>query len=116
MKNCKKYIVYILLISALFAYSSQTLASNDIEFKNIEVLDIEDGKATIKWFTVNSTKGVIYFGKSPDDLDRSIGYSRYERRHEVILSGLEKKKKYYYKIVAVDLAQNHIYKVFLQKI
>ena len=106
MKNRKIYIAYILIISIFFVYGPQTFASNDIEFKNIEVLDIEDGKATIKWFTTSSTKGVIYFGKSPDDLDRSIGYSRYERRHEVILSGLEKKKKYYYKIVAVDLAQN----------
>jgi len=79
----------------------------EVKFSNIEVYDIENGTAKLKWSTYNQlTKGIIYFGNDLDDLDRWTGYSIYGNYHEVVLTGLKKKKTYYYKIVAIDKLQN----------
>ncbi len=106
MRNWKKIGVFVLMtfMSSFFAF--QSFASNDIVFKSIDVLNIEDGKATIKWVTDSKTKGTIHFGKSVNNLSKQTGYSRYDQRHEIVLTGLEKKKTYYFKIIATDQAQN----------
>ena len=106
MKSWRKNIVFVFMIFISTFFAFRAIADSDIQFKNIEVLNIEDGKATIKWVTNNDTKGIVYFGDSVDDLSRKTGYSRYDQRHEIILTGLEKKKIYYFKIVATDQAQN----------
>ncbi|MDF1498494.1 MAG: fibronectin type III domain-containing protein [Patescibacteria group bacterium] len=105
MKNWIKviFIGFIVLIS--IAYAPQTLAS--ILFGNIQVSEIEDGKAKVKWSTPGQyTRGVVYFGESSDNLNRNTGYSLNSYYHEVFISGLLKKKTYYFKIVAIDVAGN----------
>ena len=96
-------IVAVILFSTGYEHQAMSFAG----FKNIEVYDIENGIAKIKWSTPNwQTKGVVYFGENPDNLDRYIGYSLYSYYHETSLSGLQKNKTYYFKIVATDRLQN----------
>jgi hypothetical protein len=96
-------ILFFILIS--MAYSSQAAVS--FEFGNIQVSDIENGIAKIKWSTPGErTRGMIYFGESLDNLNRYTGYSLYDYYHEIVLSGLLKNKTYYYKIAAIDMSEN----------
>jgi len=108
MKNWKKGIIFIFMVylSSLFISPIFANTNTEIEFKSIESSNIEDGKATIKWVTNDQTKGLVYFGDNVNSLSRNTGYSRYDYIHEVVLTGLQKKKTYYYKIVAIDQAQN----------
>ena len=101
----KKFALILFFIFMPMAYPSQALAS--FEFGNIQVSDIENGAAKIKWSTPNQrTRGIIYFGESPDNLDRYAGYSLYDYYHETVLSGLLKNKTYYFKITATDMSEN----------
>ena len=96
-------VIAVIFFSAGYGYQAMSFA----EFKNIEVYDIENGVAKIKWFTPNwQTKGIVYFGESSDNLNRYTGYSLYNYYHEAILTGLRKNKKYYFKIVAIDRLNN----------
>ena len=106
MKSWRKNMLFTFMIFISILFASRAIADSDIQFRNIEVLNIENGKATIKWVTNNDTTGVVYFGDNVNDLNRKTGYSRYDQRHEIVLTGLEKKKIYYYKIVATDRVQN----------
>ena len=104
-----KILIKVALIVAVIFFSTdcdhQGMAFS--EFKNIEVYNIENGTAKIKWFTPNwQTKGIIHFGENPNDLDRYTGYSLYNYYHETSLSGLKKNKTYYFKIVAIDKLEN----------
>ena len=100
-----KIALIIVLIFFSTCCNHQAMAFDG--FKNIEVYDIENGIAKIKWSTLNwQTKGVIYFGESPDNLDRYTGYSLYNYYHEMSLSGLQRNKTYYFKIVAIDRLEN----------
>lgn len=101
----KKFALILFFIFMPMACSSQAPAS--FEFGNIQVSDIENGAAKIKWSTPNQrTRGTIYFGESPDNLNRYTGYSLYDYYHEVMLSGLLKNKTYYFKIAATDMSEN----------
>ena len=97
-----------LIIAVIFfsnGYNHQAMAFAG--FKNIEVYDIENGTAKIKWSTPNwQTKGIVYFGESLDDLNRYTGYSLYNYYHETTLSSLKKNKTYYFKIIATDKLEN----------
>ena len=96
-------VIAVIFFSAGYGYQAMSFA----EFKNIEVYDIENGVAKIKWFTPNwQTKGIVYFGEDPDNLNRYTGHSVYNYYHEAILTGLKKNKKYYFKIVAIDRLNN----------
>ncbi|MCK5490785.1 MAG: fibronectin type III domain-containing protein [Candidatus Pacebacteria bacterium] len=105
MKSWRNNIVFVLMILISTFFATQAIADSEIHFKSIEVLNIEDGKATIRWVTDSKTKGVVYFSDSIEDLNRQTGYSIYGLTHEVVLTGLAKKKTYYFKIVAIDQAQ-----------
>lgn len=101
----KKFALILFFIFMPLAYPLQAAAS--FEFRNIQVSDIENGSAKIKWSTLNQqTKGIIYFGESPDNLNRYTGYSLYDYHHEIVLSGLLKNKTYYFKIAATDISEN----------
>lgn len=96
----------IIFMSAAFAVCSLQ-ARAFVGFENIQVYEIENGTAKIKWSTPCwQTKGTVYFGENPDDLNRYIGYSLYNYYHETILTGLKKDKKYYFKIIAIDRLEN----------
>ncbi len=101
----KKLALILFFIFMPMAYPSQASAS--FEFKNIQVSDIENGTAKIKWSTPDQrTRGAVYFGESPDNLNRYTGYSLYDYYHETALSSLLKNKTYYFKIVATDILEN----------
>ncbi|MCK5466616.1 fibronectin type III domain-containing protein [Candidatus Parcubacteria bacterium] len=105
MKTLTKIALIITVIFFSTGCNHQSMAFDG--FKNIEVYDIENGAAKIKWSTPNwQTKGIIYFGESPSKLERYTGYSLYNYYHETSLSGLQKKKTYYFKIVAIDRLEN----------
>ncbi len=96
-------IIAVIFFSTGYGYQAMSFA----EFKNIEVYDIENGVAKIKWFTPNwQTRGIVYFGENPDNLNRYTGHSLYNYYHETSLSGLQKNKTYYFKIVAIDRSGN----------
>ncbi|MCK5084486.1 MAG: hypothetical protein KAQ64_02430 [Candidatus Pacebacteria bacterium] len=105
MRNCKKFTLIGFVVLMSVVYASQALAS--IQFANIQVFDIENGAAKVKWSTPGQqTRGIVYFGESSDDLSRYIGHSLYNYYHEAGLTGLKKNKKYYFKIVAIDRSNN----------
>ncbi len=104
-KDMKKLVIIsvIIFVSVVCSFQAQAF----VEFKNIEVYNIENGTAKIKWFTPDrQTKGTVYFGEDPNNLDRYTGYSLYNYYHETILSGLKKNKTYYFKITATDRSGN----------
>ena len=100
----KKKILSILNIITLsfviFFISSSVQA--EISFSNIQISNLKNGRADITWRTNEETKGDIYYGLDENNLDRYMGYSLFKKYHESILSGLEKDKTYYYKIVATN--------------
>ena len=113
MRNLLKIIIIIFTVITLVSIGCVLEASANVKFSNIEVYEIKDGTAKLKWATDQPTKGIVYFGNSPDNLDRYIGYSLYDHYHKTVLTGLQKNKTYYYKIVAIDKAQNKT-EAFLQ--
>ncbi|NOQ68085.1 hypothetical protein GQ568_01435 [Patescibacteria group bacterium] len=105
MRNWKKLTLISFAVFMFIVYALQASAS--IQFANIQVYDIENGIAKVKWSTPGQqTKGIIYFGESSDNLNRYTGYSLYNYYHESSFTGLKKNKKYYFKIVAIDRLNN----------
>lgn len=101
----KKLTIISFIVFISIVCSFQTMAFGG--FKNIEVYDIENGIAKIKWSTPNwQTKGIVYFGEDPDNLNRYIGHSVYDYYHKISLPCLQKNKIYYFKIVAIDRLEN----------
>ena len=105
MRNWLKITLIILLAATLTGGVPEVSA--EVKFSNIKVYDIENGTAKLKWTTRGQfTRGIVYFGNDPDNLDRWTGYSAYDYYHKVALTGLKKNKTYYYKIAAIDKLQN----------
>ena len=105
MRNWLKITLIVLMAVILTGGVPEVLA--EVKFSNIKVYDIENGTAKLKWATRGQlTKGMVYFGNNPNNLDRWTGYSAYDYYHKVALTGLKKNKTYYYKIVAIDKFQN----------
>ncbi|HRY63136.1 MAG TPA: fibronectin type III domain-containing protein [Patescibacteria group bacterium] len=108
----KKAIYLTILISIALTGASPTQA--EISFSNVYVYAIRNGTAKISWDTFEEpTKAYIYYGKSADKLDKSLEYGVYDYNHETTLSGLERDVTYYYKITAVNRA-NESKELFLQ--
>lgn len=73
-----------------------------VRFSNIKVTEIENGSAKIEWKTDVETMGVVYYGESAGKLDKKMGYSLYDFDHDLVITGLKKKKTYLFKIVAIN--------------
>jgi len=94
-----KILMFILTIGSLF--SMPMVIGAQIYFNNIEIYDMADGSARLKWDTlIEPTRATVYYGEIEDNLSRYINYSAYESIHEVRLRGLQANTNYYYKIVA----------------
>lgn len=105
MKNWLKITLTVLTAVILTGGVPEVLA--EIKFSGIEIRSVENGTAKLKWTTPGQlTKGMVYFGNDPDNLNRWTGYSAYDYYHEVALTSLRKNKTYYYRIVAIDKFQN----------
>ncbi|MCD4761204.1 fibronectin type III domain-containing protein [bacterium] len=102
MKNWLKIILIITLIFVSFGYTKTVLAAIDVT--NVEIEEIKDNMATLKWRTNQDTKNVVYYGLDSNDLDRRQSYNTYSRRHQALLNNLEKNKTYYYKIISSNRA------------
>lgn len=95
------------LLLTAFIVLSFFVAKNvfaEIIFNSIEISDMKDRTATLKWNTNQETKGDVYYGEDQNNLDRWMGYSLYRIQHETSLSGLDDDKDYYYKIIATNQA------------
>ena len=97
-----KKILIIILISLFFSYFPTNYTLAEISFSNIEVYEMLNGRARLKWYTNEDTRAEIYYGLDQDNLDRFMGYSVYDNWHETVLSGLERDKTYYFKIKAIE--------------
>lgn len=99
-----KYLTKLLLFSLLFSgalITAGSLSATEINFSQVEIYSLENNTARLKWNTYpDETKAMVYYGEFENDLNRSIGYAVYANQHEVKLSGLEKDKTYYFKILA----------------
>jgi hypothetical protein len=105
MKTLIKIALIFAVIFSSVGYNHQVMAS--IRFENIKVYDIENGIAKVKWSTPGKqTKGIIYFGEDPDNLNRYTGYSLYNYYHKTSFTGLKKNKTYCFKITAIDKLEN----------
>lgn len=95
----------IMIISTLSLIAGTAFvpkASAVVKFSNINVSEIENGSAIVKWETDIETRGVIYYGESANLLDKKMGYSLYDYDHELLITGLKKNKTYLFKIVAIS--------------
>lgn len=59
---------------------------------------------TVSWETVTPSTTLVRYGTAPDQLDREFRDDALVSFHEVILSGLEPDRTYYYKVVSQDEA------------
>ncbi|MFH1667827.1 MAG: fibronectin type III domain-containing protein [Candidatus Komeilibacteria bacterium] len=83
------------------------VAKAEIVISNIEVVDMINRTAHIKWSTYNNpTKGIVYYGLTPDQLDDSIAYGSYDYSHDVALTGLLRDQDYYYRILAIGESES----------
>lgn len=90
---------FFVLIFCFFLINS---AQAMVDFNDVEVVEMINGTAKLKWGTSANTKAEIYYGLDQNNLDRFMGYSLYKRWHETILTGLEKDETYYFKIIAIE--------------
>ena len=96
-------LISIILITSI---GFMPTTSAGINITNIEVHDIKNGRARVKWDTPSEvTKAIVYYGDSADDLSKFIGYGVFDKRHETFMSGLNKDETYYFKIVAISRLQ-----------
>ncbi|MBL7022346.1 fibronectin type III domain-containing protein [Patescibacteria group bacterium] len=101
MKNSLKILIFSIL--TLVIMGGFSIAHAQIDVSNIEVFDIEDQRARIKWSTYNvPTKGIVYYGLDYQGLDHNIGYGSYSYSHESVMTGLQADEIYYYRIVVID--------------
>ena len=95
-------ILIVTILSVIFTYLPINFVKADVNFSNIEVYEMINGNARLKWNTNVNTRAEIYYGLDQDNLDKFMGYSLYDRWHETVLTGLEKDETYYYKIKAIE--------------
>jgi len=103
MKFMKK-ILTIIILSLIFTYLPTNFVRASVNFSNIEVYEMLNGSAKLKWTTNLNTRAEIYYGLDQNNLNRFMGYSVYDRWHETVLTGLEREKTYYFKIKAIEEA------------
>lgn len=96
MKNWLKTLLIIAILMASFSYGFKALAQ--ISVYDIEIVDMKNGQATIRWRTNENTKSIVYYGSAADNLDRKSSNNTYKKSHQAILYNLEEDKTYYYKI------------------
>jgi len=115
VKDNLKAIIFIgLIVLASSFFAAPIFASNDVQIEDVQILDMIDNTAHIKWTTPGyQTKGIVYYGYSEDKLDFSVGYGSYDFTHTVALTGLKVDTDYYYRILAIDQADD-VYESYIQ--
>ena len=96
MKNWLKILIIATLFINSFGFGFR--ASAQISAYNIQVEDIKNGYATLKWRTNEAVKSEIYYGLDTQNLNKKWSNNNYKRNHQANLYGLEEDKDYYYQI------------------
>jgi hypothetical protein len=97
-----KKVIIIIVLSLFLSNLPLNLVKAEVNFSDIEVYEMKNGGAKLKWRTDSATKAEIFYGLDQDNLDRFMGYSIYTYPHETFLSGLENDQTYYFKIKAIE--------------
>jgi hypothetical protein len=97
-----KKIIIISILSLIFTYFPMNSVNAEVNFSGIEIFEMLNGSAKLKWGTNLDTRAEIWYGLDENNLNRFMGYSLYKRWHETVLTGLEREKTYYYKIKAIE--------------
>lgn len=101
MKNSLKILIFIIV--AIAVMGSFSIVHAQIDVTNIEVFNILNQRATIKWSTYDTaTKGIVYYGLDYQSFSNYVGYSAFSYSHESVLTGLQPDKVYYYKILVIS--------------
>lgn len=111
MKYLGKYSLIIIILAGLilpFFGRAETVV-----ISNIKVYNPRNKMINVSWYTTQATKGSVHYGLTADNLTMAMGYGVYDYLHESVLTGLEKNKTYYYKIVAEDNS-GHKVETFVQ--
>lgn len=85
----------LILIKPVFANSGETVISN------IKIGPLHEGYVQISWQTNRPANSHLLFGPSPDNLPFFVGGLENKRAHSADLTGLQKGKSYYFKIIAL---------------
>ncbi|MFA6307476.1 MAG: fibronectin type III domain-containing protein [Patescibacteria group bacterium] len=96
MKNWLKTILITILLLNSFAYGFE--ASAQISIYNIQIENIKDSNAILKWRTNEDVKSEIRYGLDAKNLDTKWSNNVYKKSHEASLYGLEEDKDYFYQI------------------
>lgn len=86
----------------LLIFSAVSVARAVFSVSSVTISQLENNHATLSWTTSVPTKAVVSYGSTPDDLNIRLSYGVSVYQHDLVLNGLETKKTYYYKIVAID--------------
>jgi len=68
----------------------------------VRVLPLPDGTATVTWTTDEPTSSTVAFGTSPGQLAKTRVDDAQVRRHNVVLTGLDPGKTYWYRVGSKD--------------
>ena len=100
MKKGLKTLIILVILVSLLSFYSPALAQNYIA--NIELFDMQNGQAKLRWDTFESTQAMVHWGEVENDLNRSHYYSSFDSQHVIMIYGLQKDSIYYFKIVAIN--------------
>lgn len=70
------------------------------QISDIKISELNEGWAKITWTTNEDSTGYLVFGESPEKMTFSVGSMTLGRHHQADMTGLQKNKNYYFKIIA----------------
>src|ERR1700750_838188 len=95
----KVALFFPFLLFVLFSNAQGTAKRPHIALLRGPYLQVATSNSiVIRWRTDVLVKGVVHYGNSPDQLDKTATDSMQATEHRVKLSGLEPRTKYYYSI------------------
>ena len=95
--------VSILFLALLLIYAVvrpyQLYTDSQIEGDRAPYLQMQSANAmSVVWNTAEPEKGVVRYGRSPDDLDMEIRENEIAKAHEIRLTQLQAASRYYYAV------------------
>lgn len=98
--NFLRISIILAIFSLFFIIGSPVKAAPLIS--DIKISELNEGWAKIEWTTSEDSTGYLIFGDSPENLKFSVGSMNLSRRHQADMTGLQKNKDYYFKIIATS--------------
>lgn len=94
------------LILFIFSWALPAQALFSIDY--ISVSNIQNSSAKIRWQSSETSRGLVYYGTDANNLNQIIEHTTLESWHETTITGLKKRTKYFYKIVAINASNQRI--------